>query len=175
MELYVIYGLPGVGKLTVAEELAQLTGYKVVHLHMLVDMLEPVFGFDGRGFVKLRNTIWPMVIEQDVADRLPGLITAFVFERTVPENLVANVHDYVIAGGGGVRFVELTCDNAKLDRRLASPERSCFRKITSGGDFDRILTSGHFRTPSGLGETVTLDTTHLSPAQAASKIQKRWK
>lgn len=175
MELYVIYGLPGVGKLTVVNELAGLTGYKVFHLHMLADMLEPVFGFDGQGFVKLRNTMWPMVIEQAVADQLPGIITTFVFEGTVPEELVGNVCDYVIEAGDRVRFVELTCQKAELDRRLVSPERSRFRKITSVGDFDQILATGHFTTPDGLGETLTLDTTHLGPAQAASKIRKRWK
>ena len=167
--------LLGVGKLTVANELAGLTGYKVFHLHMLADMLEPVFGFDGQGFVKLRNTMWPMVIEQAVADQLPGLITTFVFEGSVPEELVGNVCDYVIEAGGSVRFIELICEKAELDRRLASPERSHFRKITSVEDFNRILATGHFTMPHGLSETLTLDTTHLSPAQAATKIQKRWK
>ena len=60
MELYVIYGLPGVGKLAVARELARRRpGYKLFHIHLLADMLEPVFGFDGRGFIRLRDRIWP--------------------------------------------------------------------------------------------------------------------
>ena len=49
MELYLIYGLPGVGKLAVAKELMRLRpGYKLFHIHLLADMLESVFGFDGR-------------------------------------------------------------------------------------------------------------------------------
>ena len=52
MELYLIYGLPGVGKLAVAKELSLLRpGYKLFHIHMLAAMLEPLFGFDGRGFI----------------------------------------------------------------------------------------------------------------------------
>ena len=83
MELYLIYGLPGVGKLAVARELMELRpGYRLFHIHQLADMLEPVFGFDGRGFIRLRDRVWPMVIEQAVADGLPGLITTFVFERS---------------------------------------------------------------------------------------------
>ena len=85
MELYLIYGLPGVGKLAVARELMRLRpGYKLFHIHLVADMLESVFGFDGRGFVRLRDRIWPMVTEQAVADGLPGLITTFVFERSLP-------------------------------------------------------------------------------------------
>ena len=64
MEPYVLYGLPGVGKLAVAGELMRLRpGYKLFHIHLFADMLEPIFGFDGRGFIRLRDRIWPMVVE----------------------------------------------------------------------------------------------------------------
>lgn len=49
MKLIFIYGLPGVGKLTVAKELTKLTGYRLFHVHLLADMLESVFGFDSEG------------------------------------------------------------------------------------------------------------------------------
>ena len=175
MELYLIYGLPGVGKLAVARELSRLRpGYRLFHIHMLADMLEPLFGFDGRGFIELRNRIWPMVIEQAVADGLPGLITTFVFERSLPESMVPDVRDRVIEKGGAVRFVHLVCERAENERRLASPERARFKKMTSADTFNRILKSGHFLTPSGLGDTLTLDTTHMSAAQAADRIARHW-
>ena len=118
MELYLIYGLPGVGKLAVAKELTCLRpGYKLFHIHLLADMLEPVFGFDGRGFIRLRDRIWPMVIEQAIADGLKGLITTFVFERSLPDYMVPNVRDHVVEKGGAVRFVHLVCDKAENDRR----------------------------------------------------------
>ena len=122
MELYVIYGLPGVGKLAVARELARLRpGYKLFHIHLLADMLEPVFGFDGRGFIRLRDQIWPMVIEQVVADGLPGLVTTFVFERSLPDYMVPNVRDHVVEKGGAVRFVRLVCEKTENERRLSMP------------------------------------------------------
>ena len=175
MELYVIYGLPGVGKLAVAREVARLRpGYKLFHIHLLADMLEPVFGFDGQGFIRLRDRIWPMVVEQAVADGLKGLITTFVFERSLPEDMVPNVRDNVVEKGGAVRFVRLVCEKTKNERRLQTAERTRFRKITSVDVFNRILDSGHFTTPEGLGDTLTLDTTHLSPAQAAEGIVQHW-
>ena len=175
MELFLIYGLPGVGKLAVAMELSRLRpGYKVFHIHMLADMLEPLFGFDGRGFIELRDRIWPMVIGQAVSDGLSGLIATFVFERSLPENMVPEVRDRVIASGGAVRFVHLMCDRAENERRLASPERARFKKMTSTDTFNRILESGHFLTPADLGDTLTLDTTHLTAAQAADRIARHW-
>ena len=84
MELYIIHGLPGVGKLAVARELTRLLpGCKLFHIHLLADMLESVFGFDGGGFIELRNRMWPMVIERAVADRIPGLIATFVFRAVL--------------------------------------------------------------------------------------------
>ena len=176
MELYIIHGLPGVGKLAVARELMRLLpGYKLFHIHLLADMLESVFGFDGTGFIELRNLMWPMVIERAVADGIPGLITTFVFEKSLPDEMVPNVRDDVIDAGGRVRFVHLTCERAENDRRLTSSERTLFRKMTSVDDFNRIIESGHFTTPEDLGDTLTLDTTHLTAAQAAERIVGHWK
>jgi len=43
MKLIFIYGPPAVGKLTVAQELAKITGYKIFHNHLTIDLLEPIF------------------------------------------------------------------------------------------------------------------------------------
>ena len=40
MKLIFLHGLPGVGKLTVAREFAKLTGFKVFHNHLAVDLAE---------------------------------------------------------------------------------------------------------------------------------------
>ena len=176
MELYIVYGLPGVGKLAVAKELMRLQpGYRLFHIHQLADMLESVFGFDGSGFIELRNRIWPMVIERAVAEGIPGLVTTFVYEKSLPDEMVPNVRDHVIEAGGRVRFVHLTCEKAENDRRLTNPERTRFRKMTSVDEFNRTLESGHFTTPDDLGDTLTLDTTHLTAVQAAEKIASHWK
>ena len=176
MELYIVYGLPGVGKLAVAKELMRLQpGYRLFHIHQLADMLESVFGFDGSGFIELRNRIWPMVIERAVAEGIPGLVTTFVYEKSLPDEMVPNVRDHVIEAGGRVRFVHLTCEKAENDRRLTNPERTRFRKMTSVDEFNRILESGHFTTPDDLGDTLTLDTTYLTAAQSAERIVSNWK
>ena len=51
MKLIFIFGMPASGKLTVAKELSRLTGYKVFHNHLAVDLLLSVFEFDSRPFV----------------------------------------------------------------------------------------------------------------------------
>ena len=43
---------------------------KLFHLHVLADMLEPILGFDGCGFIELHNQIWPMLVERAASDKI---------------------------------------------------------------------------------------------------------
>ena len=45
MKLIFLYGAPGTGKLTVARELAALTGYRLFHNHLTVDLAKAIFDF----------------------------------------------------------------------------------------------------------------------------------
>ena len=58
MRLIFIYGMPAPGKLTVAQELAKLIGYKLFHNHLVVDLLLLTNEFGSATFVRLREKIW---------------------------------------------------------------------------------------------------------------------
>ncbi len=45
MRLIVLYGMPAMGKLTVAKELQKLCGYELFHNHLTVDLLLSTFEF----------------------------------------------------------------------------------------------------------------------------------
>ena len=62
--------------------------------------------------------------------------------------MVPDVRDHVIENGAKIRFVHLLCKRAENERRLA---------------------------PSGLGDTLALDTTHLSAVQAADRRTRHWR
>ena len=50
MNLVFIYGPPGVGKLSVARELARATGYKLFDNHVSIACAESVFEFGTKPF-----------------------------------------------------------------------------------------------------------------------------
>ena len=170
MKLIFIYGLPGVGKLTVAKELTKLTGYKLFHVHLLADMLESLFGFDSRGFNDLFHAIWPMVIRRAAEENVAGLITTFVFTRPLQAEMIHDVADAIESGGGEVMFVELRCDRSELERRLVSPSRRHFRKLTSVPILNQLLDRGDLAIPDLPGVPLIVDNTALDPAQAARRI-----
>jgi hypothetical protein len=123
MRLIFIYGLPATGKLTVAVELAAITGYKLFHNHLVVDLALSVFEFGSPPFVELREDIWLSVFEQACRSQLPGLIFSFAPEATVRPSFIGEVLTTVARGGGDVEFVELVCPLAELKRRIGSPSR----------------------------------------------------
>ncbi|MGF7182056.1 AAA family ATPase [Tunturiibacter psychrotolerans] len=131
MKLIFLYGLPATGKLTVARELAAMTGYRLFHNHLTVDLLLSVFEFGSPAFVALREEIWLSVFDQAASGQVPGLIFTFAPEPTVQPGFLKNVAATVEKRGGEVDFVELVCPRSELRRRLGNPSRVEHRKLTS--------------------------------------------
>ena len=59
MKLIFIYGSPAVGKLTVAQEIAEQTDFKVFHNHLTIDAVTPVFEFGTVPFLETRSSVSP--------------------------------------------------------------------------------------------------------------------
>src|SRR5882724_10420719 len=130
MKLFFLYGLPGTGKLTIARELAELTGIKLFHNHLTVDLLLSVFEFGSAPFVELREKIWLSVVEE-AATTLPAMIFTFNPENSVRQGFVQKSTEAVTSRGGEVFFVEVVCDAAELERRIDTPQRRSHKKLVS--------------------------------------------
>ncbi|HYN85210.1 MAG TPA: AAA family ATPase [Pyrinomonadaceae bacterium] len=175
MNLVFLHGLPGVGKLTVARELEALTGYRVFHNHLTVDLVSSVFDFGTRPFRELREEIWLTVIRRALAERLEGLVFTLAFERTVGEDFVGRVVGEVEAAGGRVMFVSLRCEREAHRGRVGAPSRLAHGKLTSLELFDELSASGALFTRERIGrDDLTLDNTRLPPAEAAREIARHF-
>ena len=170
MKLIFLHGMPGVGKLTVGTELAKLTGYKLFHNHLTVDLVTSLFEFGSRPFVELRERIWLDSFAEASAAELEGLIFTFAFEKTVPAGFVSRVVTTIESNGGEVIFVRLQCDPNELEKRITNPARQKFGKLTSLELFKQLNGDGVFDTPENVPDRLEIDTTEISPAEAASKI-----
>ena len=170
MKLVFLHGMPGVGKLTIARELATLTGFKLFHNHLTVDLVLSLFEFGTAPFVKLRERIWLDAFAEACDAKLEGMIFTFAFEKTVRDEFVPNVVTLVESRGGEVIFVNLHCDSEELEQRITDPARAKFGKLTSLELFRQLNNDGTFDTPDKLTDRLTVDTTNISPAEAAQKI-----
>src|SRR5213082_3552064 len=101
MNLVFIYGPPGVGKLTVAQELARETDYKVFHNHVSIDCAEAVFDFGTKPFGSVIGKIRLAVFEEAARE---GVSLVFTFAYACPEDtpFVERVCETVEGLGGRV-------------------------------------------------------------------------
>ncbi len=173
MRLVFLHGLPGVGKLTVARELATLTGFKTFHNHLTVDLVESLFEFGSKPFVELREAIWLATFAQAVEAELAGLIFTFAFDRTVRSTFIGAVREIIEPNDGEALFVELTCSPEELERRISDPSRQRFGKLNSLEQFRELLAAGAFIDPGIPAERLVVDTTELRATETAALIASR--
>lgn len=79
MKLVIIFGPHAVGKMTVGQELAKITGLKLFHNHMTIDLITNFFSYgsdEGKRLVELfRREIFEAVANSN----LEGLIFTFMW------------------------------------------------------------------------------------------------
>ena len=167
--LVFLYGPAAAGKLTVVRELAGLTGFRLFHNHLTVDLALSLFDFGTEPFVHLREEIW-LAAFREAARRGVSLIFTFAPERTVRPRFVGDAEEAVGREGGEVLFVELTCDEAELERRIESPARARFGKLRSLAQYRELKNSGAFEFGGALRPALSLDTTHAAPDETARQI-----
>lgn len=170
MKLIFLYGLPATGKFTIGEELARLTGYKLFHNHLAVDPLLSVFDFGSPPFVELRETFWLSIFERAALAHIPGLIFTFVPEHTVRPAFIPSLASLAFQTSIDLHFVEVTCPIPELKQRLDNPSRRAFQKLNSIPLFDALQSSGSLSSVPMPAPELTLDTSQLSPHDAAGKI-----
>jgi hypothetical protein len=173
LRVVILFGLPGVGKLTIANELARAHGFRVFHNHLVFDAVEALFPFESPTFVELRERLWVELLCRAVREHVGDVIFTIARDGGIDATFLVRLCEALSQLGAGVRCVELSCAEEELDRRVASVERSRFGKIHSAEAFHQLRSAGAFplfTTPAG---TITIDTTGLSAPQAAAVVATR--
>ena len=170
MKLIFLHGAPAVGKLTVARELATLTDARLFHNHLTVDLVSALFPFGSEPFILLREKIWLAAFAEAARSNV-SLIFTFNPERTVRERFIQDTRNVVEAAGGQVIFVELTCAEDELERRLEDASRREFGKLVSVEQYRSFKAAGAFDFPL-LPNGLSLDTAQHLPAESARLINE---
>jgi hypothetical protein len=170
MKLVFLHGPPAVGKLTVARELARLTGFRLFHNHLTVDLVSSLFPFGSGPFIRLREQIW-LAAFAEAGRNDTSLIFTFNPERTVRERFIQDMHDVVESAGGKVVFVELACAEDELERRIEDASRKEFGKLASVEQYRTLKDAGAFHFPK-LPNGLSLDTTNRLPVDSALLISE---
>ena len=169
-QIVLLFGRPGVGKFTVGRALAAASGFRLLHNHAVVDLVEALFAFGTPPFVALRERLWLEAVDAALAASLPGLILTFAPERTVPQSFLDELRAHTALGRGTLRLVELRCAPAALDRRLEDRSREQYGKLRDAQRYHELDAAAVFAQPIMPLAEIIVDTTDATPAEAARRI-----
>ena len=170
--LIVLNGPPGVGKLTVARELAPLLGAKLLDVHTIYNVAFALTEFRSPEFYDTVRAVEAIAYERVLAlpAHVPVLLTTATFEGS---DWAKESWDRLLALAerrDGLAVVLLRCSLEENERRIASEGRGAKRKpqdpeLARGNHerLDRLMKRGADR-------TLDLDTTGLLPEEAARHI-----
>lgn len=108
IKLVLLFGPQAVGKMTVGQELEKITGLKLFHNHMTIDLLEPFFGFSPdmwRLTTLFREEIFKLFSQTDQY----GIIFTFVWAFDLKEDwdFVEKVCEIFQQNGSDIYLIEL--------------------------------------------------------------------
>ncbi|MDE1857100.1 MAG: AAA family ATPase [Candidatus Micrarchaeota archaeon] len=176
MRLLVLYGPPASGKLTVAEELARITGFRVFHNHVTRDIVRMFMDPEDARFQSLVNKYRFDIMERAAKERVRGLIFTFVYARGRPDHdFIRSLVRRVEKHGGKVDFVRIHCDEKELMRRVGNGSRERHGKIKTRAKLRYVLGEKDLTKPIPFVDSFDVDTGRVQPKTAALMIKRHYR
>jgi predicted kinase len=169
VQVVFIFGPTASGKLTVARELADLTGYKLFPDHLAVDLVNSVFDSGMRPYIRIREWAWTEVLREAVhANR--SLVFTFKPQATIRTSFISHACVIIERLGGDIVFVELTCPEAVIESRIENADRRALHKLASIADYRRLRDQGAFQFGTMPTPALKIDTSECTPTEAAARV-----
>ncbi len=177
----IIIGPHAVGKMTVGQELEKITGLKLFHNHMSIELARKLFGFSDPEFKILNQTIRETVFDLFAKGDFKGLIFTFMCDFDVQSEFdyMNDVITLFKNNGAKCHVVELCADFDERIERNKSANRLYHKESKRNIEFSEAemrRTNGRHRLNSYDGEKlpfesyVKIDNTNLSPDVVAKII-----
>lgn len=168
-KLIVLYGVPGLGKLTIASELAKITDTPLFHNHLSADLSRKVFGKGNvpKGLVdEIRYTFFEFAAKEE-----KSLIFTFVYAFKIDDYFFEEVKRRVHTYGTKIYFIHLTCEEVEWYRRLTQEDRKQYHKVVEVEAVKETMSQVDLHLTYPKAEIhFDLDVTHLSPQESAKEI-----
>ena len=173
MKLFLIHGAPATGKLTVARELASLTGSPLVDNHAAIDIARMVFGFAQPGFWDLVHDLRVTTLRGAATANVPRLITTAAYSHPADAPLLQDYDRAIERYGGVLEPIYLFCSEETLMARVSAPERAQKGKIASPEGLKKYLDRNAF-VAIPRENCLSLSTETTAPRQTALTIAKHF-
>lgn len=178
-----IFGPQAVGKMTVGQELTQITELKLFHNHMSIELFHPYFGFERETW-RLANLLRKELFESFAKSNNYGLIFTYVwgFDLHADWEFVNQTSEIFESQGAEIYFVELEAD---LEERLIRNkttfrlEQKPTKRNIEQSEKDLKNTMGKHRLNSNPGEIerknyIRINNTNLNADEVAKLIKDKF-
>ncbi len=172
MDLVIIYGAPGVGKLTAATELARLTGYRLFDNHISIDWVLTLFERGTPSYRRLLEKLRLAVMEE-AAQAAIDLIFTFVYAHPNDDPMLESLFEAVERHGAHICLARLICDTEALEARIGSAER-IGRKLASIAGLRAFSERYDLSSPIPARHSLEIDNTHVEAAAVARRIAEHF-
>lgn len=184
--IVIILGPHAVGKMTVGQELAKITGLRLFHNHMSIELARKLFEPNEKNEFKfLIHTIRQNVFELFATRNLPGLIFTYMcaFDEQKELDYLTGIVELFKSNGAKCCVVELCADfdvrliRNKSENRLLHKES---KRDLDWSEAEMRSTSEKFRLNSYEGEELPfenylkIDNTNIAPDKVAKMIKARF-
>lgn len=180
--LVIILGPHAVGKMTVGQALADMTGLRLFHNHMSIELTRKLFSHSEKEWGVLNETIRNTVFELFAAGDFPGLIFTYMcaFDVQSEFDYLKKIMELFRTNGASCYVVELCADfderliRNRSENRLLHKES---KRDIEWSESEMRRTSEKYRLNSYEGEILPfenylkIDNTHLSADEVAKMIQ----
>lgn len=179
----IILGPHAVGKMTVGQELAKITGLKLFHNHMSIELTRKLFAASEKEWNILNGTIRQTVFELFAKGEFPGLIFTYMCAFNLQQEIdyLTGLIELFQSNGAKCCVVELCADfdvrlvRNRSENRLLHKES---KRDLEWSEAEMRRTSEKYRLNSCEGERLPfenymkLDNTNIAPDEAAKRIKK---
>ena len=181
MKLLFLMGNSAVGKMTVGQELAKITPFRLMHNHHMIEPVLEIFGqFRGDIIQKLRFTI----LEEFAKTDNYGLIFTYMMAFDMPSEYeyLQKIIDIMGVAEEDICYVELVApQNIRLERNATENrlKHKASKRDVESSNARLIRDDENHRMESLPGEItwpnyLRIDNSRLSPAQTAKIIKEHF-
>jgi hypothetical protein len=183
MKFVLLFGPQAVGKMTVGQALAESTGLKLLHNHMTIDLLQPLFDFSPEMW-RLSGLFRKEIFKSFAETEQYGLIFTYVwaFNQSKDWESVEEICSIFKSQQAEIYFVELEADVEVRLKRNRTPNRlehKPTKRNIAQSEEHLISTMETLRLNSQENEIkeenyLKIDNTYLSAEETAGIIKEKF-
>lgn len=170
MKTVILYGAPAVGKLTVAKELSKITGFEILHNHLINDLVTVSADFKTPEFWKIVHKYRLEIMEEAAKNKRKGIILTFVYKKEADDSYMKKIVRQAKKHKGKIYFVHLICEDRELLTRIKHPSRKIFKKLKDVKKLKEIIKKQEVFSDAPFKPTLRIDNTKISPKRVAQMI-----